>query len=126
MGFDWGEYVQLADYLRNVRPRPSDSFTEEATQRACVSRAYFGAFGLTKRRSTLKGFKPQNDVSDHAALLEFLRHQGFTEAARRLEKLRRERNHCDYDDEVPGLQARMKAALLDAQWLVTLARTYLP
>lgn len=123
MGFNWEEYVELASYLHSLAQDSSGTLTAEAAQRACISRAYFGAFGLMKQWSARWGFNPRHDETDHDRLVRFLNDRGVEGAARRLQDLRRWRNQCDYDDVVPGLQERMKAALQNARLLVGLART---
>jgi hypothetical protein len=60
--FDWRGYVDLADDLLTLRPN------DEAAQRAALSRAYYGAFGvareylLTKRGMTVISFNAHYHV----------------------------------------------------------------
>ncbi|WP_324718074.1 hypothetical protein U7230_07365 [Carboxydochorda subterranea] len=123
MGFDWGEFIDLAEYLGQFNPRGTPGFTKQAMHRAGVSRAYFGAFGLLRRWAETQGFQAQRDANDHLELVRFLQAHGFNAVAGRLIDLRRSRNRCDYDDTVPGLDYLSSAAVQEARWLSAFART---
>jgi hypothetical protein len=96
MSFDWKEYLGLAQFLKNCC---GGNFSQEASSRSSVSRAYYAAFCFSRNnaRDNL-GFTPENKSSDHVKLREFLKTESRSKEATRLEQLRQWRNECDYED----------------------------
>ncbi|MEK7397872.1 MAG: hypothetical protein AAB116_13145 [Candidatus Poribacteria bacterium] len=96
MPFDWKEYLELAKSLQNNQ---GNGYSQEATFRSAISRAYYGAF--CHARNFIRDYEnyfPQNNASDHFHVKEHLRQYGRINIARKLEKLRRWQNNCDYKD----------------------------
>ena len=106
MTFDWAEYARLAESLLSSGA-VLDQSAREARQRSAVSRAYYAAFILARNRL--------RDVDQVAIPVAANPHQFVSNAylrhpdARRgqigadLRRLRIDRNRCDYDDAVAGL-----------------------
>ena len=103
MPFDWKEYFSLAQYLNSG----SSSFSSEAGARSAISRAYYAAFCHARNYARDNhGFKPTNKAVDHALVRDHFRNKGMYNIAIWLEDLRKDRNRCDYDDEVLNLSLR--------------------
>lgn len=96
--FDWLKFIDVARLLENYQ-------TEEFI-RSAISRYYFGFFGTL--RWYLINFKSQYHLSlkkskVHTDVSEILKNSNDStefELGRILEKIRRLRNICDYDDDV--------------------------
>lgn len=103
--FYWGDFLKVAQDLAS---RASTESLEDAYLRSSVSRAYYAAFGSVKEYAVqYLGYAPQGRQSDHALLRRHLRQQGgaWNDVADKLEDLRKWRNLCDYDTNVPNLNA---------------------
>ena len=97
MPFDWKEYFSLAQYLKSG----SSSFSSEAGTRSATSRAYYAAFCHARNFARDNhGFKPTNKAVDHMLVRAHFRNKGMSDIAKWLDDLRKDRNSCDYDDEV--------------------------
>jgi hypothetical protein len=122
MAFDWREYLELARFLgRQTGP----GFSQEATSRATVSRAYYAAFGyaLVYAKDYL-GFVPRQQaerVQDHGRLRAHLRQRRRQRVAETLDTLRDARNLCDYDDDPVNFDFPREAdkAIAAAEYVVT-------
>lgn len=115
MAFDWREYVELSRFLLGASGR----FSEEAAWRCAVSRAYYAAFGHARSHArAYEHFIPTQRPEDHDRLRDHLRRHGRGGLAQQLGRLRRWRNQCDYDDEVPGLRQIVTAAATTAQDMI--------
>ncbi len=103
MSFAWSEYLNLA---RSLVGQSSDRPTQEAAQRAAISRAYYAAFcearNYLRDRENVQYIpldgRAHFEVPDH-----FLQSR---DAARRsvgndLKRLRIDRNYADYYDQLP-------------------------
>ncbi|MCX7925442.1 MAG: hypothetical protein N2554_06480 [Fimbriimonadales bacterium] len=111
MGFDWKEFLALAQDFEN---RIGAGYSDEASNRAAVSRAYYAAFCTVRNYAEANlGFQRTGTPQDHELLRRHLRQQGgvWTNVAAYLRELRAWRNQCDYDDVVPNLPALTSAAL---------------
>lgn len=114
MPFDWREFLALA---RDLQGRSGIGYSEEASNRAAVSRAYYAAFGCMRAfaESSL-GFQSTGTAEDHTRLIQHLRRYSYLiNLANALRRLRAWRNQCDYDPDVPDLQVLVIAALRDAE-----------
>jgi len=101
MPFDWRAYLELAKELAGLRKSGS---SQEAAERSAVSRAYYAAFCWTRNYARAKlGFMPTETADDHSFLRKHLQRRGYLNLASDLNKLRKWRNDCDYQDDVPNL-----------------------
>jgi hypothetical protein len=106
MGFDWGEFLSLAEQLNGESVSgPPISF--EAQQRSSVSRAYYAAFILARNRLRDVDRVPIPQAGT-AHLFVAQRYEYDPDPVRAqigvlLSRLRRARNLCDYDDAVVDL-----------------------
>jgi hypothetical protein len=101
--FDWREYLEVARFLRG---QAGAGFSEEAGQRALISRAYYAAYGYALRYACDNlGFVPgrrlEDRTQDHGRLRAHLRQRRRAFVASKLERLRDWRNVCDYDEDPP-------------------------
>lgn len=86
------EFIQLAGWLAATRPN-------EPALRTAVSRAYYGAFHLTKQFLDDLGFPTLASAEGHAAIVRDLQSCGNLNALAAgglLRDLRTERNEADY------------------------------
>jgi len=105
MGYEWKEFLELACFLAENKEYI------EASKRSAVSRAYYSTFCYVRNYAKENfGFNPKNTAEDHRYLREYLRsiarknkkYKKWTEIATYLDKLREERNNCDYSDTIIG------------------------
>ncbi|MHC9544959.1 MAG: hypothetical protein AB9903_36050 [Vulcanimicrobiota bacterium] len=112
MFFDWKEYLILAEYLAEKH----QDLNEEAALRSSISRAYYSAYCRAIRYAhTHLAFPKVNDSKDHSLLRDHLRRNKRSGIAERLDKLRRWRNDCDYEDRVGKLHENCKMSLEKAR-----------
>lgn len=114
MPFDWSEFLALA---RDVQRRAGAGYSEEASNRTAVSRAYYAAFGCVRTfAESGLGFQSHGTAADHTRLINYLQgDRRWISLANILRRLRGWRNQCDYDPDVPGLQVLVTIALQDAE-----------
>ena len=116
MAFDWREYLALAEALAS---HADERYSEEAAHRAAVSRAYYAAFGHARRHASSRlGFRPTGTPRDHVLLRRHFALRRRAAVAHRLDRLRKWRNLCDYDDRVANLALLSAAALQAARRVV--------
>ncbi len=115
MAFDWADYLTLADILiqkgQGVPPL-------EAAQRTAVSRAYYALFCTIRNYAVSHlQFQPLYDSRDHQRLRQHLQSQGapWIRVASVLDRLRKWRNQCDYEDVVSGLSNMAIQSVQDAR-----------
>jgi hypothetical protein len=107
--FDWREYLELAKALVGIQ---SAGYSQEATERAAVSRAYYAAFGWARNYAESElGFVAQSGSEDHRRLREHFRQQGMMRLASDLNRLRAWRNACDYERRVPQLSNYVRSSI---------------
>ena len=122
MPFDWKSYFVLAQYLAESVP---PGCSPEAAKRSAISRAYYAAFGEARRYAEARlGFQRRGQVEDHKRLRECFVQKGgkWKEVAMDLNRLRRLRNACDYEDEVSDLSSATRFALQMAARLMQSCR----
>jgi hypothetical protein len=99
--FDWKQYITLANELFKV---PIEAISSECRLRNCVSRAYYGAYGETRKFCQEKGiFSSTGSAEDHDRLVKACHAQSnfdYKKIGSNLEWLRTRRNYCDYDDDL--------------------------
>lgn len=120
--FDWRSYLDVARLLADQAdqvPFP------EAAYRSAVSRAYYAAYGYALHYAiSYLGFRPRNRpedrTQDHGRLRGHLRSRRRAKAALVLDRLRDQRNKCDYVDDVGKIDpnALSAAAIQDADELI--------
>lgn len=97
MSFDWGEYIRLADELRQT---PATDGLQTAKLRSAISRAYYGAFKLTAGRLEAAGHAVPGGPEAHRYVQDRLKASTEREARQLgedLKRLRTARNRADYD-----------------------------
>ena len=119
MPFQWGEYLHLAEYLKNNESRLTVS--PEAASRCATSRAYYAAFrhALDFAR-THHGYKRIGSGKDHRALIEHYDRVGLAQISMTLDQLRQWRNQCDYDDTVHNCRTMRDWAIDSAEYIIRL------
>ena len=116
MPFDWKEYLELAKQLVG---RAGSGYSAEAAERSAVSRAYYAAFCLVRNYAEKNlAFRKTGSAQDHESLREHLKRQRRVRLASRLNKLRKWRNDCDYDDEVTNLSHYVQNAIRIAEQVI--------
>lgn len=109
--FDWREFLALAhDLHRQVLA----GYYIEAAQRTAVSRAYYAVFGVLRDYAVAHlGFVSGQGAQDHQRLRSHLASMGplWVGVARRMDRLRKWRNMCDYDAVVDNLPLLVEQAL---------------
>jgi uncharacterized protein (UPF0332 family) len=103
MAFNWQEYLELAKELAGLQ---RSEYSRECAYRSAVSRAYYSAFCWCRNYAEKhSGFKPTGEAKDHKYLREYLRKLGkdWGKIASKLDKLRRWRNKCDYDNDLNNI-----------------------
>ena len=116
MGFEWAEFLRLAEYLRAIN---DPQVSPEAAQRSAVSRAYYGAFGRARDTAQARdGFVSRRGPEDHGRLRDHFRTRREHQLAQRLDRLRQWRNQCDYDADVERLGEVVAAAVTTARDVV--------
>lgn len=116
MAFDWGEFLDLADFLAG---NEAARYTSEAASRSAISRAYYAAFCHARNHArTYLGYRPTGAAADHATLRRHFGRHGQFNVARRLDDLRTWRNLCDYEDTVENLPHILRGALAAAREVV--------
>jgi hypothetical protein len=117
---NWEDYVVLARIL--------SAYGLEATSRSALSRAYYGAFNLSRQWLEANGAS----IADHRAHRQVW--ETFKVAARASEETRRDwvqigdlgnslrrlRNQADYEDRVPDLAVVTGQAVLSAERILRL------
>jgi len=123
MGFDWKEYLTLAQFLQGN----GDHYSEEAARRAAVSRAYYAAFCLARNYASKNLlFVPEGKGADHGNLISWYNvcenyHPSLSGIGEKLRELLIWRNTCDYDDEpdiITSLELLANSAINDAQDII--------
>lgn len=110
MSFDWTEYVRLAERVHDAVNPDDPGGSREAAYRACVSRAYYGAFNVCLNEVKRAGWNPSRDGTKHGFVID--RFKGFrsredvemqkawNKIGEDLDRLRVYRNNADYDSEL--------------------------
>jgi uncharacterized protein (UPF0332 family) len=105
MSFDWSEYLNLAQELTGQAVSPS---SQEAKLRSAISRAYYAAFCKARNHLRDKEGLPIQKIDVHQYVRN--RFKSSPDKVRKkvgenLNRMRKDRNKADYDDEVPRLAA---------------------
>jgi hypothetical protein len=127
MKFDWTNYYHLAKELADTS---TEYPSEEATQRAAISRAYYAVLKLSEefliRKGALKPFKDEDNderrISSHWRVIDpFISSKISTryQIGLRLERLKKARELADYSDDFSDkIEAYLGDSLLRAKWII--------
>ncbi len=116
----WRDYVELAKRLIGTR--------HEASERSAISRAYYGAFNLS-RRWVETNVAPVSRFRAHQQVWDTLKKadRATPESAEKWElvgdlgrSLRALRNLADYEDDVPDLEVEARGAIGSAEQIAAL------
>jgi len=115
--FNWAEYLDQAGRL--------DADGDEAGYRSSISRAYYSAFGLARRRlREVEGIKVPNTGRAHDYVWRIFSDSSpdvkRTAIGADGRRLRYRRGLADYDDVVADLALLSKECLADAQRVIAL------
>lgn len=114
MAFNWGEYLNLAQFLE-TNGNYFSQVIQEAAYRSTVSRAYYAAFCYAREYVCNNyGFTPTNTGRDHKLVRDKLYNIGSNHIANRLRVLHRWRKQCDYDNRVNHVSDMAKNAIKEA------------
>jgi hypothetical protein len=116
MGFDWREFLSLAQRLKDDTP---PGMTREGACRCAMSRAYYAAFCYARNyaRDNLD-FEPRYGPEDHGRLRAHLKGKRRQKTSENLDRPREWRNACDYNDEIEDdLRDKLSAALEEARYV---------
>jgi hypothetical protein len=110
LAFDWNEYRKLAEFLSKYN---GSDFSVSAARRSAVSRAYFATYCCARNYACRKlSFVPANSSDDHTNLKNHLRNKNLNQWATDLDRLRQDRNACDYDSNSEiDVEAMVRSAL---------------
>ncbi|TFE71357.1 HEPN domain-containing protein [Methylacidiphilum caldifontis] len=116
MSFDWWEYLELAKYLSG---KHDTIFSQEASYRSAVSRAYYSAFCLARNYAKdCLGFQPTGKGEDHERLRQYFKKEKMPDIASALGRLRKWRNVCDYKDQMEGLSKKVQESISFADKII--------
>jgi hypothetical protein len=127
MKFDWINYFGLAKELADNSTKYA---SEEAAQRAAISRAYYAVLKLSEefliRKKVLKPFDEEDDeerrASSHWRVIEPFKNSKIStrhEIGLRLERLKKARELADYNNELSDkVEAYLVDALVRAKWII--------
>lgn len=121
MSFNWIDYLTLAE---NLVHNPSSPGPKEASLRAAISRAYYGAFCNARNFAEAKEKPPifrTGKASDHKLIIDH-----FTRSldpvrkkiGANLDRLRSDRNKADYDDHVRQPNSIATTSIRRAQQII--------
>ncbi len=109
--FNWLSYLDVAENLMLGG--------SEAHSRSAVSRAYYGLFGETRSRLEDRGIRFQRE-NIHIKVINWLKDQpgdSVKQIGTDLDRLRRQRNHADYDTIPPFTDWHTKLSIVRARLL---------
>ena len=106
MNFDWSHYLDIAIELYE---QAGSSKRSDAYLRSSISRAYYATYH--KSRQYLKdkwGIAVSRDTGTHGQVrFEFLKKRQYS-IAKKLERMRFDRNKADYNDKFVNLEERVQ------------------
>jgi len=91
MSFDWKDFIRLSEELIKR--------SDEASLRSGISRAYYGVFCIARNKQGLKHYKKPDVHREVIARYMNSKNNQEQEIGQLLDKLRRERNDADYDED---------------------------
>jgi uncharacterized protein (UPF0332 family) len=113
MSFDWSHYLDLALKLYE---QAGSSKQRDAHLRSSISRAYYATYH--KSRQLLKdkwGISIPKDTGAHGqVVVEFINKRQYS-IARKLNRMRIDRNKADYDDTLVNLEQTVQSNIIRAK-----------
>ncbi len=111
--FPYDGYLRLAKKL-------STFVDNEACLRSAVSRAYYASLYKSIRFAEGKGatFLCKGKSEIHREVVDYFKYNGdifFDLVSAELGRLRKDRNNCDYDDNVKNIKKTAENAIIDAE-----------
>lgn len=121
MSFNWIDYLTLAE---NLAKDPSLPGPKEASFRAAISRAYYGAFCTARNFAETNENPPvfrTGKTTDHKLIIEHF--SKSSDPARKkiganLDRLRSDRNKADYDDYLHQPNSMATISIQRAQQII--------
>ena len=112
MMFPCNDYYKLAQKLASEQ--------NEASQRSAVSRAYYASLHKSRifAESNGKVFASKGTPDIHREILDYFKYRDGVNnfsLANKLGRLRKNRNICDYDDDVRNIKSMAENATMDAK-----------
>ena len=109
--FPYDGYLQLAKKLAVVN--------NEACMRSAVSRAYYASLHKSIKLAEDNGarFLYKGKPEIHRDVVDYFKYRGnmvFSLVGVKLGRLRKDRNKCDYDDNVKNIKKTAENAIIDA------------
>lgn len=117
MMFNWQDFIKLGELFVSARKEG----LQEAHYRTAISRLYYGTFGLIRETLESKGLRVPRDKNVHLCTIEMLRRsesEKEREIGLHLDRLRRERNIADYDNEFSINESRAQNSLKYAKLIL--------
>lgn len=97
--FNWDQYIFLAEMVLNS---PEVIPIKESAQRSAISRAYYGAFCLTRNLAFQQNWVTKSRSSNiHSKVIKYFKNSSDKlkiEIGINLDRLRKDRNNADYSD----------------------------
>ena len=107
MSFDWWDYIRIAEEIfSNAANNMYSEKDKEAWLRAAISRAYYGAHMLLRKKMLADGFITQQELDRekgriHSFVYEKVKHP----LKATLEMLLRYRKKADYENQFPAIES---------------------
>lgn len=101
MSFNWSDYLILAQNLAGK----TSLQCQEAGFRSAISRAYYAAFCSARNLLIQKGYNISSSSKTHKEVQDIFMNRGditSKEIQSNLDRLRKDRNDADYEDQFPG------------------------
>lgn len=107
--FNWNNYLGLAQKLAQNE--------DEESKRSAISRAYYGAFNITRKHLESKGLAIKGKDKVHYAVWNGMYQLSHEERKISVigDRLRVKRTKVDYDNNINDINKLTQAALLEAQ-----------
>jgi uncharacterized protein (UPF0332 family) len=119
MSFEWSDFLAVADALAIA----DWDVNREASLRTAISRAYYAAFGVARRRARSIRLATRRSAAEHGEVAAFYAArygERGEQAALMLGRLRKRRNAADYDDDLAEVENLCNLSVDDAHNLLTL------
>lgn len=110
MAFNWGDYLTLAKQIQSTT-----GSLQEAAQRTAVSRAYYAAYGHARQYAISKLEFTSPRENPHKALIDHYKAKGYLQISIILFNLRNNRQNCDYEKTVTGLDTKTAQTIAAAE-----------
>jgi len=118
MSFDWSHYLDLAIELYE---QAGSSGHCDASLRSSISRAYYATYHQSRQHLKDKwGIDVSKDIDTHGQVrLELLNKRQYN-IAKRLKRMRVDRNKADYDDKFANLAETVQINIERAKQVISL------